>query len=182
MPSDFLADLIDHKRRVGLYLQNVANALFGRAVVHDNSKFLPVEYEAYDNAFPEFKKHAFGSEGMKAVYESIKPALDHHLHSNRHHPEYFKNGIDDMNLLDVIEMTCDWLAASGRSEVDIFKGLEMNKERFSISDQLYCIIKNTVTELTGKSDVYQPDPNTLYPDVLMTGPFSEKPQNSPGNH
>ena len=148
MPSDFLVDLIDHKRRVGLYLQKLANALFVRAIVHDNSKFMPEEYEPYDQAFPEFKKHAFGSEGMKAVYESIKPALDHHLRSNRHHPEYYKNGIKDMNLIDVLEMTCDWLAASHRSKTGIDKGLEINKERYGISDQLFEIIKNTVIELT----------------------------------
>lgn len=173
MPSDFLVDLIDHKRRVGLYLQRVANALFGRAVVHDNSKFSPEEYEPYDKAFPEFKKYAFGSEEINAVYESIRPALEHHLRYNRHHPEYHENGINDMNLLDIIEMVCDWLAASSRSKTGIEKGLEINKERFKIDDQLYCIIKNTVMELTGKSDAYQPDPNTLYPDVLLTGPFEE---------
>ncbi len=169
MPSDFLVDSIDHKRRVGLYLQKVANALFGRAIVHDNSKFSPEEYEPYDKAFPEFKKHAFGSEGMKAVYESISPALDHHFDLNRHHPEYFKSGIDGMNLIDVIEMVCDWLAASSRSKVDIHTGLLVNKEKFGIDDQLFGIIERTVIELTGPSCAHQPNPNTLYPDVLLSG-------------
>jgi len=174
MPSPFLIDLIDHKRRVGLYIQKVANALFGRAVVHDNSKFLPEEYEPYEQAFPELQKYAYGTPEFKAALQKIKPAVQHHYEYNSHHPEYHKNGISDMNLLDMVEMVCDWIAASERSQKNIFEGLEMNKERFKISDQLYCIIKNTVIELTGKDDKFQPDPNTLYPDMLLSGPYPEK--------
>jgi hypothetical protein len=172
MPSNFLVDLIDHKRRVGLYLQKVANALFQRAVVHDNSKFSPEEYEPYEEAFPELQKYAYGTEEFKAALRKIKPAINHHYENNSHHPEYFEAGISQMNLLDVVEMVCDWIAASERSQTDLLKGLEMNKERFKINDQLHCIIKNTVIELTGKQE--SPDPNTLYPDVLISGPFADK--------
>jgi hypothetical protein len=37
----------------------------------------------------------------------MAPALKHHYENNRHHPEHFKNNIDDMNLIDLIEMLCD---------------------------------------------------------------------------
>jgi len=165
MPSDFLIDLIDHKRRVSTYLQNVANALVGRAVVHDNSKFSAEEYEPYEQAFPGLQKYAYGTDEFKAELRKIKPAI---------HPEYFKSGIEGMNLIQLVEMTCDWIAASERSGTDIHKGLLMNKERFNIDDQLFGVIERTVVELTWKSDAYQPDPNTLYPDMLMTGPFSNE--------
>lgn len=152
MPSDFLVDLIDHKRRVGLYLQKVANALFGRAVVHDNSKFSPEEYEPYEEAFPNLQKYAYGTEELRAELRKIKPAIKHHFANNDHHPEWHDQGIDGMDLIQLIEMVCDWIAASERSQADIFKGLEMNKERFKINDQLYCIIKNTVMVLTDRHD------------------------------
>jgi hypothetical protein len=148
--------------------------LFKRAVVHDNSKFSPEEFEPYEQAFPELQKYIYGSPEFKATLHKIKPAINHHYENNDHHPEYFEAGISQMTLIELIEMTCDWIAASERSQKDIFEGLEMNKERFKISDQHFCIIKNTVIELTGKSDKHQPDPNTLYPDVLLTGPFPEK--------
>lgn len=222
MPSDFLVDLIDHKRRVGLYMQKFADKLFQqwigmenrtdldeislidlvrtycqtnphiefevnsqmdvirnntfryigirhvastkasmqfivcdlfqRAVVHDNSKFSPEEYEPYEEAFPELQKYAYGTPEFKAALQKIKPAIQHHYENNDHHPEYFEAGISQMNLIQIVEMVCDWIAASERSQKDIFTGLEMNKERFKISDQLYAIIKNTVIELTGKND------------------------------
>ncbi len=144
MSGEFLKDLVKHKQWVAGYMQLVANNLFKRAAIHDNSKFEPVEFEPYDKAFPEFKKYAFGSPEMKAVYESIQPALQHHYEQNRHHPEHFENGINDMHLVDVLEMVCDWLAASKRSQTGIEKGLEINKERYGIDDQLFQVISNTV--------------------------------------
>src|SRR5438132_7400657 len=107
MPSEFTNDLVDHKRRVAGYMQIVANELFRRATVHDNSKFSPLEFEAYDQAFPEFKKYAFGSLEMKAIYESIQPALHHHFQENDHHPEHFAAEVNDMGLIQLIEMVCD---------------------------------------------------------------------------
>ena len=123
MPSDFVKDLVDHKRRVAAYMQIVANELFARAAVHDNSKFSPEEFELYEQCFPNLQKHAFGSEELKAEYAKLGPALAHHFEVNRHHPEHFEHGIDDMNLLDVLEMVCDWCAASARSQTGIHAGL-----------------------------------------------------------
>lgn len=153
MPSDFVKDLVQHKAWVAENMQAVANDLFQRAVVHDNSKFEPEEFELYDKLFPELQKYAYGSPELKAVYKQLGPALQHHLQVNRHHPEYFEfevegiSGISQMTLIDLIEMVCDWLAASRRSQTGIAKGLEINKERYGISDQLFEIIKNTVMQL-----------------------------------
>jgi len=53
-----------------------------------------------------------------------------------------------MSLLDVIEMLCDWKAASERTKQgSIAQSLAHNKERFGISDQLFSILTNTVREL-----------------------------------
>jgi Family of unknown function (DUF5662) len=150
MPSDFVKDLIDHKQRVAGYMQIVANELFRRAAIHDNSKFLPEEFEIYEQVFPELQKHAFGSAQMKAAYEQLGPALEHHFQVNRHHPEYFEHGIDDMNLIDILEMVCDWCAASARSQTGIQKGLLLNKQKFKIDDRVFGMIERTVVELMSK--------------------------------
>lgn len=147
MPSGFLKDLVDHKRRVAGYMQLVANDLFHRAAVHDNSKFEPEEFEPYDVAFPELQKYPYGSEELKTVYKSIKPAIQHHFQNNDHHPEFSKDGINDMTAIQLIEMVCDWLAASERSQTSIMTGLEINKERYGIDDQTYRIIVNTAKHL-----------------------------------
>jgi len=57
-------------------------------------------------------------------------------------------GIDRMTLIDIIEMLCDWKAATLRHDNgDIIKSIEINRKRFKISDQLANILINTVKYL-----------------------------------
>ena len=147
MPSDFIKDLVQHKQWVTEHMLTAARDLFWRAAVHDNSKFSPEEFELYDKVFPELQKYPYGSPELKAVYTQLGPALKHHLKVNRHHPEFHEDGINDMNLIDVLEMVCDWMAASKRSQTGIDRGLVINRERYGINDQLFEIIRNTVAML-----------------------------------
>lgn len=157
MPSDHLTDMVDHKARVAGYMQIVATELFRRAAVHDNSKLASPEFEAYDAAFPELQKYPYGSPELRAVYKAMKPALKHHFEANDHHPEHFAHQLLEMNLLQIIEMVCDWLAASERSQADFSKGLEINKERFGIGEQLFAVIRNTAIDIApGKFPVVDP--------------------------
>ena len=152
MSSEFIKDLVQHKQWVAENMQVAANDLFRRAAIHDNSKFEPEEFEPYEEAFPNLQKYAYGTEELRAELRKIKPAIHHHFSVNRHHPEYFgETGINGMNLIDVLEMVCDWMAASKRSQTGIAKGLEINKERYGISDQLFEIIKHTVDALLEQS-------------------------------
>ncbi len=78
----------------------------------------------------------------------MKVALDHHYAQNRHHPEHYKNGIDDMTLVDLVEMLCDWKAATLKhNDGNILRSLEINSKRFNMSPQVYNILKNTVEQL-----------------------------------
>ena len=50
-----------------------------------------------------------------------------------------------MNLIDVIEMLCDWKAATMRhADGDIKKSIEINQKRFGYSDELKAILLNTI--------------------------------------
>ena len=71
-------------------------------------------------------------------------ALKHHYEINSHHPEHYEEGIDGMTLFDLVEMFCDWKAASLRhSDGNFISSLEYNKKRFNMDDQLYSIFTNT---------------------------------------
>jgi len=52
-----------------------------------------------------------------------------------------------MSLVDLIEMLCDWKAASLRGGDDFKKTLEISLARFECDDQLSSIIKNTANML-----------------------------------
>lgn len=91
------------------------------------------------------KNCTYGSKEYKQYLEELKPALKHHYKNNNHHPEHYDNGIDDMDLFDIVEMIADWMAATLRhNDGNIFKSLNVNKERFNMSEQLYNILKNTM--------------------------------------
>lgn len=57
-------------------------------------------------------------------------------------------GIRGMSLLDVLEMLCDWKAATMRhADGDLAKSIEINQKRFGYSDELKSILTNTANEL-----------------------------------
>lgn len=56
-----------------------------------------------------------------------------------------QSSVTRMNLFDLLEMLCDWLAATKRhADGDIQKSIEINRDRFNLSPQLVQIIRNTV--------------------------------------
>lgn len=55
------------------------------------------------------------------------------------------SAINNMNLIDIIEMFVDWVAATQRhADGDIYKSIEFNTKRFKICSQLVEVFKNTV--------------------------------------
>lgn len=145
VPYSSEAETRAHQRRVANLLMEMAKALLDRAMVHDNSKLGPAEKPAFDEATPRLKTLTYGTPEYKASLDSIRPALTHHNAMNSHHPEHHEGGIDGMDLLDLVEMLCDWKAATERhADGDIRKSLEHNKGRFKIGKQLASILGNTI--------------------------------------
>ena len=74
--------------------------------------------------------------------------MAHHYETNRHHPEHFTNGFKGMNLVDLVEMFCDWVASTSRhKDGDIYNSIQQNKGRFGYSNELEMIFINTVAEV-----------------------------------
>lgn len=144
-PYDSTADTTEHIRQVQLRLTNIIAALSERGWNHDNSKLEAPEKEVYDALTPRLAGLTYGSEEYRATLREMKPAIQHHYAHNSHHPEHYDQGIAGMDLLDLVEMFCDWKAASLRhKDGDFAASLQINKERFGISDQLMAILENSV--------------------------------------
>lgn len=57
-------------------------------------------------------------------------------------------GVNGMTLLDLVEMFCDWKAATERhKDGSLKRSIEINRERFNLSPQLAAILENTRKEL-----------------------------------
>ena len=147
---DSTASTLEHIQNVRFKILKVVSDLIERAFVHDKSKLEPPEKALYDEFTPLLRSLEYGSDEYKDVIAKMKPAIDHHYSVSSHHPEYYVDQINGMNLVDILEMLCDWKAAGERhveKPVDIFRSIDINTERFQIEPQLAQILKNTASYL-----------------------------------
>lgn len=140
-----MCDIYKHKQMVSGLVGDLVVQLLKRAHVHDDSKLENPEVDIFTEYTPKLATSTYGSDEYKQFLKEMKPALDHHYANNYHHPEYHTHGIKGMDLIDLTEMLCDWLAATMRHDNgDIYKSLEINQKRFGYSDELKQIFQNTI--------------------------------------
>jgi hypothetical protein len=134
-----------HQRRVCNLMVRLAQQIIDRAAIHDQSKLSAEEKPYFDRATPILKYLDYGTEEYHAALNDIKAALSHHYLHNRHHPEHFSDGIAAMNLVDLIEMICDWIAATERHQSgNIWESITHNSTRFGYDGNMIAILENTV--------------------------------------
>jgi hypothetical protein len=148
MNYDSKPDTLLHIKRVSQLLTEASMELIRRANVHDDSKMQSPEKELFDEFTPKLAGCTYGSNEYVEYLKELKVALDHHYSNNSHHPEHYINGVNGFDLFDLIEMFFDWKAATERhNDGDIFKSIEINKDRFKINEQLCDIFRNTALRL-----------------------------------
>ena len=143
----------EHIERVMELIDFTIKEMSQKAIEHDASKLEEPELSIFAIYGEKLKNVTYGSEQYKKYLKEMKVALDHHYSVNRHHPEFFKNSVRGMNLMDLLEMICDWKAATERrKDGDVYKSIKINKERFGYSDELEEILLNTVKLLEKYDD------------------------------
>jgi hypothetical protein len=139
---------IKHIHAVREILHGMIEELDHRAQVHDASKLQSPEQEVFGANYEKLNQTKYDSPEYKQLLEEVKPAIEHHYAKNRHHPEHWKNGVNDMTLIDMLEMLADWKAATKRNKNgNIRQSIEHNAKRFGMSPQLKMIFENTVREI-----------------------------------
>lgn len=141
-------ETMKHIERVRHYLRIMTDKLTTRGIMHDKTKLESPEVELFTEYTPKLATLHYGSPEYQESLNALKPALDHHYANSRHHPEHFNKGITDMNLIDIVEMLCDWKAAGERQrDGNLLKSIEQNAQRFGYDDQLKQIFINTAKML-----------------------------------
>ncbi len=167
-----------HVYRVQLYMAAALSNLANRLAEHDKSKYsddelgLVIGKPALDAA--EYMseeelviKSSIG-EAIKSHYKSNSHHPEHFtvwecngcfktfahtpasMHCDACMCEIFEQpkGVEGMSLFDLLEMLCDWKAASESSpNGSIMKSIEWGTERFKLSKQLALILQNTALEM-----------------------------------
>lgn len=140
-------ETMKHRHRVAELVLEFAQELVWRALDHDKSKCESPELECFGEITPLLKTTTYGSDEYNATLARMKPAIEHHQAHNRHHPEYHGGRVEDMTLIDMLEMLCDWKAAGERhADGSMAKSLEINRKRFSIPDAVFGALCLTVNQ------------------------------------
>jgi len=143
--EQFLIDTLKHQKRVHELLIRFAQELLSRALKHDESKLSSPEKECFEKITGQ--RPSYGTDEYIEMKKTLGEGLIHHYKNNDHHPEHFKEGIEGMNLFQLVEMLLDWVAASERGGTDLEEAIKIGVERFKISPQLAEILQNTVKSL-----------------------------------
>ena len=149
-PSEETKTLVTILRHVGIVRRNIkhfSQVLDRRAEIHDISKLSLEEFRGFVEVNQIARQYPFGSKEYK---ESLKDnnVINLHFSRNSHHPEFYPNGIDDMSLLDIIEMVCDWKAASETyGQTSFTDALAIQADRFKINKEQWYLIGLIAKEL-----------------------------------
>jgi len=127
--------------------------LVERARSHDKSKMEEPEVSGFAKYTDKLKDTAYGSGEYQDCLSEMKPFLDHHYENNSHHPEHHEDGIQGMDLFDLIEMLVDWKASSLRhSDGSLRQSIEINRKRYDIPPSLLRILQNTAVAIEEMAD------------------------------
>lgn len=116
-------------------LDEDAEALLGRAKVHDNSKICNKdEFRALTGIIND--RSCLGN--AKAQLSAFKQdSIELHWKHNAHHPEHYAQ-YEDMSRLDRMEMVCDWMARALQYHTNLMEFVETRQnERFHFSELMY---------------------------------------------
>ena len=136
-----------HIRTIQGYMTLIGTEWVERTRRHDESKLDDIELYGYVGIAEATKGLTAGSQEYLDALEPYKTVIRRHYILNDHHPEHFANRVNGMNLIQVLEMVCDWIAASTDREMHPMQSIDAQCTRFNIDAQLKKIIINTMEHL-----------------------------------
>ena len=147
-----------HIETVRNYINIFVREFLHRGEHHDQTKLENFEAKLFEEVTHELRGLTYGTEAYEMSLKKLEPALKHHYANNRHHAEHHVKGIRGMNIIDIMEMLCDWKASSLRqNDGNILLSLKENQERYGFSDELYEIFENTFEWLDNEEVFHRAD-------------------------
>lgn len=139
--------VICHKNEINILAHTFIKLFLDQINEHDNSKLKEPEISLFSSNISVFTNdNEYLSVEYNELIKQIDEGIQRHYSKNRHHPEHFENGIDDMNLIDLLDMLFDWMASNKKYKnnyEEIEKMIKKQQDRFDISPQLINILLNT---------------------------------------
>lgn len=134
---------LEHINQVKSKMEFFASVLATRGTSHDSSKLIEPEYSGW-LAMDQEPRYLYGSEKYYDKINRYKEVLEHHYSLNSHHPEHFENPSTQMDLVDLIEMLCDWFSYSNNiSWLEGYNTINFQCARFGLNDTIRYLLLNT---------------------------------------
>ena len=148
----------NHIKSVQRKLKVLIDELQKRLENHDKSKLTDELW--YWEFMDQEPKYPYGSKEYFSKKKRNEMVFQMHYKNNRHHPEHFMNGINDMNLIDIMEMLCDWISYKDDISItDAVDIVEKQSRRFGFSDEIKNLMLNTLFEYFAK--IRMPEQSTV---------------------
>ena len=135
-----------HNNNVQREMANAIADFAIRMANHDQSKYSDAELDLVKGK-PALQKLEYNTPEYKEGLAKVQTAVTSHYASNDHHPEHLPDGIADMSLLALLEMACDWKAASYEHGSTYMQSVQRNVERFNLSNEMQRILTATGIEM-----------------------------------
>lgn len=133
-----------HIHRVQQLMYRFVHTLLNRCENHDRSKLEEPEKSGFE-AMDAEPYYEYGTPEYYDKLERYKDVLEHHYKHNSHHPEHYAGFISEMDLVDLLEMLCDWASRrKGLSVIETISLIEQQTARFGFPPMLASIMLNTL--------------------------------------
>ncbi len=137
--------IVEHKKKVGRALRQLAGELEKRAEHHDDSKLMFPELLWLVEMDRDNEKIPYGTKEYLERRDKYKEFFNHHYQFNSHHPEHHQNGVKDMDLVDLVELVVDWCSYSkGLSVNEALDLVDKQAKRFDFGEEMSDVFKNTL--------------------------------------
>lgn len=135
-----------HQNAVKRWLAHFSMILQSRAIKHDESKLQEPEYSLWKK-MDEEPRYPYGTKEYSSKLKRWQHLFKLHWKDkrNRHHPEHFTSPVVEMDLMDMIEMLCDWLGyKEAVSYSEASKLVDNQCKRFNFPEEFKNLLLNTL--------------------------------------
>jgi len=141
----FLEDTRRHISDVQARGETFISILADELSRHDESKLDDFEADIFAEHYDSLFLYEYGTPEYKENMKKLKPAIKHHHTLNPHHPEHYSDGVNGMDLIQLVAMYLDWSSACTRtSGGSLLNSIEVGKTKYAMSDQLVDIFTRTM--------------------------------------
>jgi hypothetical protein len=137
-----------HIGNIKKILDYIKEQINDRGNNHDKSKFNKNEIDGWilGSNLEQLDKNSDEYNQAKKLYDN---AYKIHHKQNRHHPEYFKHGFSDMNVVDVVEIIADWMMDAVEENKSFEQIVNEKQKEFNFDNAIRNLLINSAKEFNG---------------------------------